>query len=243
MMPTDHPGPTQIHVFADGEALARAAADFLCRAAEAKPGRFAVCLSGGSTPRRMYESLGSERRADVPWDRVHWFFGDERFVPHDHADSNFGMVRRAMFDAAEVRAENIHPVATDAPSPQTAAQAYETGLKSFYGAAALDPQRLLFDLTLLGLGEDGHTASLFPATATLDDRAHWAAAVVGVKPEARITLTYPARESSRATAFLVSGASKKEILARVWRGDDLPAARLKPGGTLHWFIDRAADPR
>ncbi len=116
--------------------------------------------------------------------------------------------------------------------------------RSYYGAEKLDPQRPLFDAVLLGLGDDGHTASLFPGTLALTERhALGCRTVVGAMPQPRITLTYPVLESSRAVAFLVSGAGKREALRRVWRGDDLPAARLRPQGELIWFIDRAADPR
>jgi 6-phosphogluconolactonase len=173
---------------------------------------------------------------------VHWFFGDERFVPHNGPDSNAGMVREAMFSKVPVSPENIHPVAF-ARSPEIAAQGYERTLKAWYGAEKFDSQRPLFDAVLLGLGDDGHTASLFPGTAALMERVHWVTTVVGATPQPRITLTLPVLESSRAVAFLVSGAGKREALRRVWRGDDLPAARLHPHGELVWFVDRAADPR
>ena len=226
----------------DAEALSRAAARWLADRAIAAQGRFAVSLAGGSTPRRMYELLASAERARFPWDRVHWFFGDERFVAHDDRDSNFGMVRDAMFSRVPVPAANIHPIAF-AQSPAGAAQDYERTLQAWYGNDGLEPRRPLFDVVLLGLGDDGHTASLFPGTAALNERARWTTSVVGAMPQPRITLTYPVLESSRAVAFLVSGAGKREALRRIWRGDDLPAARLRPSGELIWFIDRAADPR
>ena len=114
-------------------------------------------------------------------------------------------------------------------------------LKSYYGAETLDPARPLFDVMLLGLGPDGHTASLFPGTSLLDERHRWAAEIAGARPEIRITLTYPALESSRHAAFLVAGADKREMLARALAGDQaLPAARLRPVGELVWFADTAA---
>src|SRR5579864_105280 len=126
-------------------------------------------------------------------------------------------------------------------SPDEVASAYERELKSFYGAERLDPARPLFDVTLLGLGPDGHTASLFPGTAVLAERDRWVAAVVGTKAQARITLTYPALESSRRAAFLIAGAGKRAMLDRLRRGDaSLPAARLRPTGTLYFFGDAAA---
>lgn len=236
------PPADDIRVFADAEALAQASAAWLYERALASSGRFAVALSGGSTPKRLYQILGSDLRARFPWERVYWFWGDERCVPHDAANSNYRMVQEAMLSRAPVPEANIHPVPTSL-APDEAARAYERVLQTFYGSVVLDSSRPLFDVVLLGLGEDGHTASLFPGTAALAERKRWTASVIGVQPEARITLTYPALESSRDTVFLVSGASKRDMLARVWRGDDVPAARLRPHGALHWFIDRAADPR
>jgi 6-phosphogluconolactonase len=135
----------------------------------------------------------------------------------------------------------LHPMPT-AGVPAQAAQAYESELQVFYGTAILDPQRPLFDVVLLGVGEDGHTASLFPGTAALQERLRWVVDVLNPKSEPRITLTYPALESTRALAFLVAGAQKRDILARIWAGEDLPAARLLGHAALHWFIDQAAAP-
>ena len=231
-----------IVVHDDAEALSRVAAGWLTKQARAAKGQLAISLVGGSTPRRMYELLASTERASFPWDRVHWFIGDERFVPHDHPDSNIRMIREALFSKAPVPAENIHPIAFG-ESPEAAAHDYERTLQAWYGGEKLDAQRPLFDVVLLGLGDDGHTASLFPGTDALNERTHWATTVIGAMPQPRITLTYPVLQSSRAVAFLVSGSGKREALRRIWRGDDLPAARLRPEGELIWFIDRAADPR
>ncbi|MGH6880820.1 6-phosphogluconolactonase [Hypericibacter sp.] len=233
---------TRLEVLPDPDALARRAAAWLLAAAMGKPGDFAIALSGGSTPRRLYEHLAGESfRDSFPWSRTHWFWGDERFVPPDDAKSNYRMVRDALLSRAPVPTDNIHPVPTAVASPEAAASAYERELKSFYGADRLDPARPLFDVTLLGLGSDGHLASLFPGTAALTVRDRWAAAVVSAQPEARITLTYPALESSRQVAFLISGGEKREIFARLRRGDEtLPAARLRPVGSLWFFADAAA---
>ena len=236
--------PARVEVAKDPDALAYRAAERLTELAGASDGRFAVSLSGGSTPRRLYQLLAESPFCEaLPWDRVHWFWGDERFVPWDHKDSNYRMVREAMLSRAPVPPQNIHGIET-AGEPAAAAQAYERVLKSFYGADALDPARPLFDVQFLGLGPDGHTASLFPGTDVLDERRRWVAEVIGAMPEARITLTYPALESSRHTAFLVAGADKRGILARVLAGDPaLPAARLHPVGELTWFVDAAARPQ
>ncbi len=231
----------EVEVATDPEALARRAAAWITALARNSQGRFAVCLSGGSTPRRLYQLLAeSPHREVMPWDRVHWFWGDERFVPWEHEDSNYRMVRTAMLSRAPIPAQNIHAIETIG-LPSDAADAYERALKSYYGRDALDPAQPIFDVQLLGLGPDGHTASLFPGTSVLDERRRWVAEVVGAKPEARITLTYPALESSRHTAFLVAGSDKREMLSRALAGDRaLPAARVRPTGTLTWFVDAAA---
>jgi len=225
-------------VFDDAEALARHAAQWLCELAQRSSGAFAVSLSGGSTPRRCYQLLAN---ADLPWERVHWFWGDERFVPPDHPHSNYRMAREALLERAPVPAANIHAIPTERISPEEAASRYEAMLKRFYGAEALRPQRPLFDALLLGIGEDGHTASLFPGHAALDEQRRWVLAVRAAKKEARITLTYPALQSSRDTAFLVAGAAKRDVVRRALAGDrTIPAGRLRPAGDLHWFIDRPA---
>jgi 6-phosphogluconolactonase len=234
---------TQLEILADPEALARRVADWLLDISTARANVFTLALSGGGTPRRLYELLSGPPYHDVfPWDRTHLFWGDERFVPRSDESSNYRMVREAMLSRAPIPAANIHPIQTEGLTPEAAASAYERELKSFYGAERLDRARPLFDVTLLGLGPDGHTASLFPGTAVLEERERWVAAVVGPKP-ARITLTYPALESSRHVAFLVAGKEKREIFSRFQRGEHtLPAARLRPIGAVHLFADTAAAP-
>lgn len=238
------PSPSaSIDTAPDREAMARRVAQWIVDLARNAGGRFAICLSGGSTPRRLYELLAEPPFRDgLPWDRIHWFWGDERFVPWDDKDSNYGMARAAMLARAPVPPENIHGVAFEG-TPAEAARAYERLLQAYYGAETLDPARPLFDVQLLGLGPDGHTASLIPGTSVLDERRRWVAEVVHGRPEPRITLTYPALESSRHTAFLVTGADKRGALARVLAGDEsLPAGRLRPQGDLTWFLDKNARP-
>lgn len=237
-----HPDGAKLEIFADADALARHAASWLLAAAGAAPGRFAICLSGGSTPQRLYRLLGDAPFRDrFPWPRVHWFWGDERFVPHDDPRSNYRMVREALLSRAPIPPANIHAMPTEGLSPDAAALAYARELRDFYGADALDPERPLFDVNLIGLGPDGHTASLFPANPVLQERTRWVAPVTGGAPEARLTLTYPVLESSRQTAFLVAGAEKRAILARLRHGDEaLPAARVHPVGSLAIFADQAA---
>ncbi|MDT3672148.1 MAG: 6-phosphogluconolactonase [Aromatoleum sp.] len=233
-----------VEVLANPETLARRAASWLVAAARAKQDIFAVALSGGSTPRRLYELLAAPPCRDAfPWTRTHWFWGDERFVPHDDQESNYRMVREALLARALIPAANIHPIPTEGTTPEDAAAAYEHVLQSFYGATTLVRERPLFDIVLLGLGPEGHTASLFPGTAILEERRRWVGTVVGAKPEPRITLTYPALESSREVAFLAAGEGKRAVLDRLFGGDTaLPAARLRPQGTLRIFLDRDAAP-
>jgi 6-phosphogluconolactonase len=235
------PAKGECVIVADAQALAQQAAVWLTDEVLATEGAVAVCLSGGSTPRQLYGLLAERPHVEMfPWQRVHWFWGDERFVPHDDPRSNYRMVREAMLDRAPVPPANVHPIPTGAEGPNAAAAEYECELQRFYGATTLDPGRPLFAATILGLGEDGHTASLFPGSPALAERTRWVAAVTGPVPEPRITLTYPALESSGAAAFLVSGSAKRDILTRVRRGEDLPAAKLRPVGRLRWMVDRAA---
>jgi 6-phosphogluconolactonase len=228
-----------LSVSADAGAMAHAAAEWFTGTLNARAGALRVALTGGSTPKGFYKLLGSASfRERVPWDRIDFYFGDERFVPHDHPDSNYRMVRETL--TAPIAPSRMHPIPADG-TPQSAADRYEAELKQAYGGDALDPARPLFDIVLLGLGGDGHTASLLPGQPVLAERTRWVAAVPHGRPEPRITLTYSALESSRAIAFLVAGAEKANALSRARAGDPaLPAGRLAPLGTVMWFADAAA---
>jgi 6-phosphogluconolactonase len=230
-----------VDVSPNPKTLADKVASWLLELALAKPEPFSLCLSGGSTPKALYRRLAQAPYRDAfPWDRTHLFWGDERFVPHDDALSNFRMVKEALLDHAPIPKDNIHPVPTNG-APADAAARYQATLQTFYGGDVLDPEKPLFDVNLLGLGADGHTASLFPGTDVLKERTAWTAAVVGVKDEARITLTYPALESARHAVFLVEGEGKADILARLVSGDrSLPSARVHPSGDLRVYCDVAA---
>ena len=232
---------TNLEVFPDPDALATRAADLMTTIAKAKP-RVAIALSGGSTPRRLYQLLVTSPRLEAfPWAHVHWFWGDERFVPPDDPASNYRMTREAMLSRAPVPAGHVHPMPTVGLSPEAAAEAYERTLKDFYGADTLAPDRPLFDLVLLGLGTNGHTASLFPGMPVLEERRRWVGTMHDPEAGTRLTLTYPALESSRETVFLIAGADKKAVLREVLDGDQThPAARLRPHGTLRFLADRAA---
>jgi 6-phosphogluconolactonase len=229
-------------IFEDAETLAHNVAEWLCALACASDRVFSVCLSGGSTPRRLYERLADPAiAARFPWSRGHWFWGDERFVPHHDPDSNYGMAEDAFLSRVPVPDDNIHAIPTEGLSPDEAAGAYETTLKRFYGAEIIEPKRPLFDVMLLGIGEDGHTASLFPGQPGLEERRRWAIKSIGPKSDPRITLTYPVLDSSRDAVFLVTGGEKRGVVARAKAGDQaIPAGRVRAVGRLHWFTDRAA---
>ncbi|MDH7796065.1 MULTISPECIES: 6-phosphogluconolactonase [unclassified Beijerinckia] len=228
----------------DPTALARALADWFVQTLRDKSGRIAVAVAGGSTPKAFYQCLAAPPyQAQVPWSRVHWFFGDERFVPPTSASSNYRMFAEAIAAERFVPPENLHAIPTAEVSAARAAALYEEELRSFYGADRLNPDRPFFDVTLLGLGTDGHTASLFPGSTALDERQTWVLPSVAPDGSTRITLTYPLLESSAQTAFLVAGAEKQPILAQFLAGDRaLPAARLSPHGLVRLFADRAAYP-
>lgn len=235
----------EVIVVEDADALAAAAATRLLACINMQAGRVAICLTGGSTPKRLYELLATKPwRERLPWLRLDWFIGDDRFVPQHDADSNIGMARRSFLDDC-APASSVHAIATDAADPDAAARAYETTLRIFYGSQMLSPDRPLFDLVLMGIGPDGHTASLFPGYAATNETNRW---VVGV-PEAavapfvpRVTLTLPALASCREMLFLVSGADKRAIVTRALDGDTLPASRARSQHRTVWMMDRAAAP-
>lgn len=211
-------------IFESADALAAEAARWITELANAADAPFAVALSGGNTPKALYRRLADER--DFPWARTQWYFGDERFVPPDDPQSNYRMAREAMLFRAP--ASNVHPVPTVGVTPDEAAARYDEKLR----ARATKP---LFDLVLLGLGGDGHTASLFPGSSALDERER----LVCATGNGRITLTYPALENARRIAFLVTGADKRAMLARLRDGDKtIPAGRI--AGDVTIFADEAA---
>jgi 6-phosphogluconolactonase len=230
---------------ADTGALANAAADRLMARIDANKARIAICLTGGSSPKQLYAVLASEAyRSRIPWDRVHWFIGDERFVPPADPRNNMAMARGIFLDAY-APPSNIHPIPTDAGSPDESAERYARELKSFYGSDRLEDSRPLFDLVLMGVGPDGHTASIFPDYPAMDETERW---VVGV-PKAnvepfvpRVTLTLPALASCREMLFEVAGHDKRAILTRVLAGENLPANRARSDGETIWLMDKAAVP-
>jgi 6-phosphogluconolactonase len=239
-------GHRKLIEFADAAALAEAAALRLLARIAANPGRIAICLTGGASPKQLYELLTTEDyHSKIPWERVHWFIGDERFVSESDERNNMAMARRSFLDRFAPSA-NVHPIPTDLASPDEAAARYERELKAFQGDGRLDDAvRPLFDLVLMGVGPDGHTASLFPDYPAFQETERW---VVGV-PEAhvepfvpRVTLTLPALASCREMLFEVSGAGKRAILTRVLAGEPLPANRARSNGETVWLVDKAALP-
>jgi 6-phosphogluconolactonase len=236
-------GLPEIEITPDASSLAeRAAQEFIRLVGEAlKTGnRFAVALAGGSTPQRMYTWLV---RAQVDWEPVHFFWGDERCVPPDHTDSNYRMADEALLSHIPIPTENIHRIPGELPAEE-AAQDYEDELHRYFGGET--PH---FNLILLGLGRDGHIASLFPGTPAVREKVRWVAAVSHSVPPSplveRVTLTLPVLNAAAQVLFLVCGAEKAERLAQVLHGppqpDLLPAQAVKPvNGAVCWLVDQAA---
>lgn len=234
-------------VLPDLEGLSEAAAELMAAlAAEAiaHRGRFAVALSGGSTPRRLYQLLATPPWSGrIAWPDCHFFWGDERLVPPDHPESNFHLAQSALLARVPVLPHQIHRVPVETGEPEAVASAYEAELRRFFSPAEGETPR--FDLVLLGLGSDGHTASLFPERPALEEIHRWVVATPpGWLPPAvdRVTLTLPVLNAARAVAFLVSGADKAPVLRQILeKNADLPAARVQPvEGDLYWFLDEAA---
>lgn len=201
-------------------------------------GLFTIALSGGSTPKPIYEAIAT---CSLPWDKIHVFWGDERYVPPDDPDSNYLMARRAWLDQVDIPDSNIHPMPTDAADPAVAARKYEEHLREFFQTTVGDFPAL--DLILLGMGDDGHTASLFPHTEALKVRDQLI--TVGNKDsQPRITFTAPFINQGRCVMFVVAGANKRPALAQVFApvADDLtyPSRLIKPQGELWWLLDLAA---
>lgn len=241
-----------VRTFPDAEAVSRAAAEEFVRcAAEATRarGRFVVALSGGSTPRRLYQLLaGPPYRGQVEWARVQVFWGDERSVPPDDKDSNYRMAREALLGPLGLLPGHVHRMEAERADRDTAAREYQDEIARAFGVDA-HGEPPAFDLVLLGMGPDGHTASLFPHTAALGETKRWV--VVNPVPQhqtERMTLTYPVLNRAREVLFLVAGPDKAEPLAEVLQGTPdpqrLPSQRVRPAdGQLVFFVDRAAAAR
>ncbi len=227
--------------------LFRAAAEEVIRSATdaiAQRGRFVIALAGGSTPRNLYTLIAANASASLPWDKMFFFWGDERHVPPDDADSNYRMVQETLLSKVAIPVTNIFRVPAENPEASAAAEEYEQTLRKFF---ALAPGEFpIFDLILLGMGPDGHTASLFPETAALQEKsrlvvANW----VEKLKSSRITFTLPVLNAARCVAFLVGGTDKAAALHEVLEGnapgEKYPSKLVRPReGKLIWFVDRAA---
>jgi 6-phosphogluconolactonase len=231
-------------VYPDLEALSRGALEHVLgalRDAVTERGRFAIALSGGHTPAKMYALWAEQYAKLTPWDRVHVFWSDERYVAQDDLLSNYRMALETLLSHVPIPTANVHPYATSLPEPVKVAEAYEADLKKFFGSQAPE-----FDVQLLGLGVEGHTASLFPNSLALDEKKKWVMAVrAPVVPPERLTFTPVVLNRGRNTFFLASGKDKGEILREISSEPDsqpskFPAGRIQPSGRVLWFLDEAA---
>ena len=234
-----------IRIFDDPPKLFQGAAEEFASQATAavrSRGRFSVALSGGSTPRSLYSLLAQNR--SLPWDKIYFFFGDERHVPPDSAESNYRMARESLLSKVASPASNVFRIPAENPDASEAAKTYEQTLKQFFHTPPNGFPR--FDLVLLGMGPDGHAASLFPGTSALQEESRWVVSnwVDKFKTD-RITLTLPVLNNAAVVMFLVSGQDKasplKEVLEGKEPGELLPSKLIKPlDGELIWMVDRAA---
>jgi 6-phosphogluconolactonase len=241
---TDRAREAQVY---DGlEALSDAAARAIVAIAQksvAARGRFTIALSGGNTPKRTHELLAERHRGEIDWTRTEILFGDERFVPADDPRSNYRMAKETLLDPAGIAPGQVHAIPTTVASVAAASERYERTLRDVLGSDAVD-------LVLLGVGPDGHTASLFPGSPALDERVRWTRAVdapTTVQPAVpRVTVTFPFLNAARNVLFLVAGADKRpvltEILADTPSGNQYPAARVASAGRTIWMIEQSAAP-
>lgn len=240
-MPDSPRTDKDVHVSPDHEAFSREAADRVRSLVESvleEQEFFALAFAGGSTPRRLYELLAD---SSLPWDRIHLFWGDERFVPHDHPKSNVQLVRETLLNKIDMPDENVHPMPTSG-SPQAAASAYAETLRHAFADRAHT-----FDLALLGMGGDGHTASLFPEDDPAPNDPNWVRAVSAPPRHdisQRLTCTLPVLNNANRAFVLVSGASKRDTVDRVLNQQDssLPITQVHPRTSLLWLLDEAAAP-
>lgn len=232
-----------IEILDDAESVAQSMAALLIKAIDAShEPEVRIALSGGSTPKRLFEILAQPEVArKIDWSRLEIFYGDDRHVPYDHADSNHKMAMETLLSKVPLPASRIYPVPVSKTAEEDAAS-YQNTLQKAYGSDKLQPGKPLFEIVMLGLGPDGHTASLFPGQEVLDNDKDW----VGVArpthvPHERVTLTYPAIASSRLVVFLVTGASKVAMLKRLRAGDEtIPAGRITSEGKILILADRSA---
>jgi len=244
-------GAREVQVFPNLEALSDAAAEIIVaisRDSIAERGRFSVALAGGNTPKRTYQLLGERHRDEIDWSRWQVLFGDERFVPADDKRSNYRMARETFLADVPIPADHIHPIPTDTPTVGDAADAYERTLLQVLCAGGTPSSAI--DLVLLGVGPDGHTASLFPGSPVLAERTQWARAVEApttVQPAVpRVTLTLPCLNGARNVLFLIAGNDKRPVVVEILQGGEAaqryPAAAVRAAGRTVWLVEQSAMP-
>ena len=240
-------GNADVRVFTDLPKASHALAGRLVETAKdvlATNDRFSMVLSGGKTPSFLYRLLAGEYSGEISWERVHLFWGDERCVPLDSKESNFAMANEAMISKVQLPPENIHRIPAEIMPPEKAAETYERMLQKYFKREGEDSY--LFDAMILGVGEDGHTASLFPGSPALADKSHWVLAVdapPSFSPQKRVTLTFPLINRTRSIFFLASGAKKRKVVRKILEQPETarrlyPAAMILPVGSTAWYIDR-----
>ena len=246
-----HPLNSSVCVLPRLEVLSRRVAQELiplARSAIDSRGRFTLALAGGKTPESLYGILAHDFQDQIPWSGVHLFWGDERCVPPDHPDSNFGMASRVFVSKIRIPAKNIHRIPAEMMPPEKAAGTYEEILRQYFGPLGEEDSSFTFDLVLLGIGKDGHTASLFPGDRASKEDHRWVARVTApenTKPRQRITLTLPILNRAQNVFFIVSGADKRDVVRSILNDPKeasklYPAARVQPKGEIKWFLDEEA---
>lgn len=237
-----------IHIFPDLNALSHTAAERLTALAHDSinsESHFSLCLSGGNTPRRLYQLLTTEYRTQLDWNKIHLFWGDERCVPLAHPESNYAMAYQELISQIPIPKTNIHRIPAEINPPEQAALVYEQELHKYFASKGFNKSEVTFDLVLLGLGADGHTASLFSNDPVLDEQEQWVSAVVApdyMNPRQRITLTLPIINQARYIFFLASGEEKRSIFRSIMTNPEeasrlYPAARIRARNQVEWFVD------
>jgi len=240
-------GNPDVRVYPDLRKASQALAERLVEAVRdvlTNKDRFALALSGGKTPRSLYSFLGREYSTEISWERVHLFWSDERCVPKYSKDSNFSMAYKALISNVPLPSQNIHRIPAEINPPEKAAGNYERMIREFFKPE--EEESFLFDAMILGVGEDGHTASLFPGSSALVEKSHLVLAVnapSSFSPQKRITLTLPLINLSRSIFFLASGTKKREVVREILKQQETarrlyPAAMIHPLGSVAWYIDR-----
>ncbi|MFQ5975235.1 MAG: 6-phosphogluconolactonase [Candidatus Hydrothermarchaeales archaeon] len=236
----------EIKEFQNLDSLSIAAAEEIvetAREAVSEKGRFSLVLAGGNTPSTLYRLLATEYADRMPWSSTHLFWGDERYVSKDHPESNYKMAYQTLISKLSIPIQNVHPIPTEMGNAERDATSYEEELRGFFSASKRGEHNA-FDLILLGVGEDGHTASLFPENPVLEEKQKWVASILAppiYKTQQRITITLPIINKAKKVFFLVSGNNKRKVVKAVLEDQDTsgklyPAGLIRPKGELVWFL-------